>query len=126
VVSAGGRARSLFGFDHTWEVYKPAPQRRWGYYVLPVLLGDRLVGRIEPVRDPRHGVLYLRRAWWEPGVETPTLVEPLARGLVRPARGLGYEKVRLGRVGPARLRDQLATEMRRLGVAAPGPGSGHK
>ncbi|MFN2484697.1 MAG: DNA glycosylase AlkZ-like family protein [Candidatus Limnocylindria bacterium] len=43
-----GHLRELFGFDYLWEVYVPAPKRRWGYYVLPILFGDRLVGRIEP------------------------------------------------------------------------------
>ena len=42
------QVRDLFGFDYLWEVYVPAPKRRWGYYVLPILFGDRLVGRIEP------------------------------------------------------------------------------
>ena len=43
--------RSLFGFDYVWEVYVPAAKRRWGYYVLPLLFGDRFVGRIEPRFD---------------------------------------------------------------------------
>src|SRR5258706_11323682 len=45
-VSARGRAKVLFGFDYVWEVYKPEHQRRFGYYTLPVLLGDRLVGAV--------------------------------------------------------------------------------
>ena len=43
--------RSLYDFDYVWEVYVPEKKRRWGYYVLPILFGDRLVGRIEPRID---------------------------------------------------------------------------
>ncbi len=46
-VSARGRAKVLFGFDYVWEVYKPEPQRRFGYYTLPILWGERLVERFE-------------------------------------------------------------------------------
>jgi uncharacterized protein len=113
VACAHGRARSLFGFEYLWEVYKPAAQRRWGYYVLPVLLGDRLVGRIEPVRDDRNRALYVRRAWWEAGIDPSEFVEPMARGLVRTAQGLGYARLRLGRVGPASFREGLVKEAER-------------
>ena len=47
--------RELFGFDYVWEVYVPEHKRRWGYYVLPILFGDRLVGRIEPRIDRARG-----------------------------------------------------------------------
>jgi uncharacterized protein len=58
VVSSNGRAARLFDFEYVWEVYKPASKRRWGYYTLPILYGDRLVARIEmryegPVRTLR-------------------------------------------------------------------------
>ena len=46
-----GVLEPLYGFDYRWEVYTPAAKRRWGYYVLPILFGDRLVGRIEPRID---------------------------------------------------------------------------
>jgi uncharacterized protein YcaQ len=49
--------RSLFDFDYVWEVYTPVKSRKHGYYVLPVLWGDRLVGRIEPRIDRKAGVL---------------------------------------------------------------------
>jgi uncharacterized protein len=61
--------RSLFGFDYIWEVYVPAAKRKWGYYVLPILYGDRLVGRIEPRIDRRTGTLRVIGLWWEAGFD---------------------------------------------------------
>ncbi|HYK95051.1 MAG TPA: crosslink repair DNA glycosylase YcaQ family protein [Candidatus Dormibacteraeota bacterium] len=61
--------RRLFGFDYLWEVYVPAAKRRWGYYVLPILFGDRLVGRIEPRIERRAGTLRIAGLWWEPGFD---------------------------------------------------------
>ena len=69
--------RSIFGFDYLWEVYVPAAKRRWGYYVLPILYGDRFVGRIEPRIDRRGDTLRVLGLWWEDGFD------PLAeRGFV--------------------------------------------
>ena len=61
--------RALYGFDYVWEVYVPAARRRWGYYVLPILFGDRLVGRIEPRFDRRAGTLRVLDLWWEDGFD---------------------------------------------------------
>jgi uncharacterized protein YcaQ len=66
--------RRLFDFDYVWEVYVPAAKRRWGYYVLPLLYGDRLVGRIEPRIDRRAATLRVVGLWWEPGFDP--LAEP--------------------------------------------------
>lgn len=60
---------ALFGFEYTWEVYKPARQRQYGYYVLPVLYGDRFVARFEPRFNKKTGVLDILNWWWEPGIE---------------------------------------------------------
>ncbi len=76
--------RMLFGFDYVWEVYVPATKRRWGYYVLPVLFGDRLVGRIEPRIDRAAGRVRIIGTWWEPGFEPhqePGFVPALAAAL---------------------------------------------
>ncbi len=61
--------RSLYGFDYVWEVYVPFAKRRWGYYVLPILFGDRLIGRIEPRVDRRRGLLRVLDVWWEEGFD---------------------------------------------------------
>lgn len=66
--------RRLFDFDYVWEVYVPAVRRRWGYYVLPILWGDRLVGRIEPRIERRTDSLRIVGLWWEDGFDP--LVEP--------------------------------------------------
>ena len=51
------RARELFGFDYVLEMYKPAARRRWGYFALPVLSGDRLIGKLDARADRKAGVL---------------------------------------------------------------------
>jgi len=61
--------RALYGFDYVWEVYVPESRRRWGYYVLPILFGDRLVGRIEPRIDRKAAALRVLGLWWEPGFD---------------------------------------------------------
>lgn len=57
--------RHVFDFDYVWEVYMPEQKRRWGYYVLPILFGDRLVGRIEPRFERKSGTLRIAGIWWE-------------------------------------------------------------
>jgi hypothetical protein len=61
--------RKLFGFDYVWEVYKPVVQRKYGYYVLPVLYGDRFVARVDAKLDRKTGELMVNNWWWEDGVE---------------------------------------------------------
>ena len=60
---------ALFDFHYKWEIYTPEDQRHYGYYVLPVLMGERFVGRIEPVCDRKNNVLLVRRFWPEEGVK---------------------------------------------------------
>jgi uncharacterized protein YcaQ len=56
----------LFDFDYTWEVYKPAEQRKWGYYVLPVFYRDRFVARIDSRLE--KGIWTISQWWWEPAI----------------------------------------------------------
>ena len=76
--------RSLFGFDYLWEVYVPAAKRRWGYYVLPLLFGDRFAGRIEPRFDRSSRTVRILGLWWETGfdpLEADGFVPALAEAL---------------------------------------------
>jgi uncharacterized protein YcaQ len=83
------RALALWNFFYRLEMYVPAAKREYGYYVLPILHGDRLVGRIEPVFDRREKVLRVKGLWWEPGERPVDLEEPLASL----ARFLGAEQI---------------------------------
>jgi uncharacterized protein YcaQ len=72
------RTEALFGFFYRLEMFVPKAKREYGYYVLPILRGDRLVGRIEPVFDRRARVLRVTGVWWENGEEPMSLDQPLA------------------------------------------------
>ena len=72
------RMQRLFGFDYRIEIFVPAAQRKYGYYVFPLLAGDRLVGRIDMHCDRSRDVLAVKALWWEAGIR-PSKV--LQRGL---------------------------------------------
>jgi len=76
------RAEALFGFFYRLEMYVPKAKRQYGYYVLPILRGDRLIGRIDPLFDRKAGVLRVNSVHWEPGVKSVSLTKPL-RDLAR-------------------------------------------
>jgi uncharacterized protein YcaQ len=63
------RAQRLFNFDYRFEAFVPAKKRRYGYYVMPILEGDRLVGRLDPRHDRDRQTLVIDRVWWEKGVK---------------------------------------------------------
>jgi uncharacterized protein YcaQ len=71
------RAEALWGFRYRLEMYVPKAKREYGYYVLPILHGDDIVGRIEPVYDRKTGVLTVNNVWWEPGKKEVSLAKPL-------------------------------------------------
>jgi uncharacterized protein len=83
------RAEALWEFHYRLEMYVPPAKREYGYYVLPILRADRLVGRIEPVFDRKAGVLRVNGVWWEDGARPVPLDRPL-RSL---ARSVGAKEV---------------------------------
>ncbi|HEX5540267.1 MAG TPA: crosslink repair DNA glycosylase YcaQ family protein [Micromonospora sp.] len=87
------RAERLFGLTYRIEIYVPAPQRVYGYYVLPFLQGERFTARVDLKADRRSGVLRVPTAWIEPGVEAEPTAAALAAELHRLADWLGLSVV---------------------------------
>ena len=88
------RLRRLFGFDYTVEMFVPAAKRQWGYYVLPMLEGDRFVGRLEAKADRVAGTLTVLAHWPEPGLRpSRARADKLEAELSRLARLAGLERV---------------------------------
>lgn len=108
-VSARGRAKQLFGFDYIWEVYKPEHKRKYGYYVLPILWGDRLVGRFDSKLERSSNRFQVLGFW----LEDPALgadrafAEALGRGFSRFVEFLGAESADFSPIEPAFLRDAV-------------------
>ena len=71
------RAEALWDFHYRLEMYVPKPKREYGYYVLPILRGDRLIGRIDPAFDRKAGVLKVNSVHWEAGMKPVSLQKPL-------------------------------------------------
>ncbi len=118
-VSARGMAKPLFDFDYIWEVYKPAAVRRWGYYTLPILYGERLVARLDPKLERRNGTLVINGLWLEDEVEDdPGFVPALARGLAHFAHFHQAQRLDLSTVQPRPLAEQLSATATALLFAA--------
>jgi uncharacterized protein YcaQ len=108
VVWERARAERMFGFHYRIEIYTPQPKRVFGYYVLPLLVDDQLVGRVDLKSDRQNGVLRVQASWTEPGapVDTAARLAPLLR---ETAAWQGLDRVEVMARGD--LADAVAAEL---------------
>jgi len=114
IVSARGRAKQVFDFEYVWEVYKPVEQRRWGYYVLPILYGDDLVARLDPKLDRKSKTLRINGFWLEEDapVKEPAFADALGKGLARFASFVEAGQVQIDAIAPKKLREHVRKYVR--------------
>jgi uncharacterized protein YcaQ len=93
------RAERVFGFHYRIEIYTPAAARKHGYYVMPVLVGDRLIGRLDLKADRAESRLKVHAAWVEQGVDPRSVAEPVTEELERLASWLGLDEVTISSKG---------------------------
>jgi hypothetical protein len=106
LISDRDRTERLFGFRFRLEIYVPKAKREYGYFVLPILHGDRLIGRIDPRFDRATRILHVQAVHAEPGA--PAGAGPaVARSLRELATWLGASDVRFGRRPPGMWRASL-------------------
>ncbi|MGH2608857.1 MAG: winged helix-turn-helix domain-containing protein [Tepidiformaceae bacterium] len=107
------RARELFQFDYTIECYTPAPRRIYGYFTLPILHGDALVGRLDPKAHRKEGILEVKSIHLEPGATlTAELVDGLRDALHRLAAWHNTPELIIRETNPPKLRSALTGRRR--------------
>ena len=95
------RALRVFGFDYRIEIYVPAEKRRYGYYSLPLLVDDRVVGRADLKADRASSTLRVQSAWWEAHARPEADAERIAQELVRAARWQRLDRISVSGWGDA-------------------------
>jgi len=108
------RLQRLFGFDYSLECYTPEKKRRYGYFCLPILYGDRFVGRLDPKADRKQKKLIVKKLMLEPDVKgSVAMLRALATKLHAFAAFNDCESVSVERTRPATIRTALRQELRR-------------
>jgi uncharacterized protein YcaQ len=109
-VSARGRAKVLFDFDYVWEVYKPLHLRKFGYYVMPILWGDHLVGRFDSKLDRTTNTFTILGFWLEDQRlgKNEDFAEALARGFARFVEFLSASKLNTKAIREPLLRKRVS------------------
>lgn len=108
IVSARGRALSLFDFEYLWEVYKPLEKRRWGYYTLPILYQDTLVARIDLKLERATKTLVVKGFWLEMHTEiSDAFITALARAFKHFMQFVGAEQLDGTSLAPTLLREKV-------------------
>jgi len=94
-----GLIDKLFDFQYTWEVYKPKATREYGYYVLPVLYGDRFIARLDPAFDKKKRTLTIQNWWWEADVGKSAEMHVALRDcFARFLRYLGTDRIDIDKI----------------------------
>lgn len=108
------RMERLFDFKYTIECYVPAPKRQYGYFVLPILWRDQLIGRLDAKADRKTKTLLVKKLWFEPGFQMiDAALPPLADALTRFARFNGCSAIELGPIVPTGHKRTLKTLVNR-------------
>lgn len=90
------RLADVFGFEYTWEIYIPASKRRYGAYTMPIVRGDRIIGRVCPRADRKQGLLVVEGIWFEEGAAND---QGVSDALLRLAEFAGLQEVSWIRTG---------------------------
>lgn len=86
--------KTLFDFDYKWEIYTPAEKRRYGHYVLPIIYGERFIGRIEASVNTKNRTLLVKNIWYEPGIRrTKTMDDAIVSAISRFSKFNQCEKI---------------------------------
>ena len=96
------RLKKLWSFDYAIEIYVPKDKRKYGYYVLPILMGDKLIGRIDPAMDRKTGVLTIKGIWTEPTAPKDKVTgQAVAQAVEDLGEFLGATRITYGKKLPA-------------------------